>query len=366
MSEMRHMYKDLRQKFVDSLRQDLIGPYDFDEELHESPTTSYIMGRLSPTNDDYTFVVDNEVDYSDESKEVDEDGTTDEVEYDETIYLSKNKQSSAGLKIFVPIEAKNVSVSMKWADYKNEKEEGSPLFKRYQKEFVREIDISVSNKQGYHIESEIYLSWLVHKLDTGYKMLSIYIENKRNNVKDNVGKHIFQVELEIRSDDEILVSENIANGKQEEEDYFFDKKPIFSRGYGCAAVWGDVIGNTVKMIKTDFLPEKEINGMDVNLEKFNDYFSMLEFSEPESKESTINKIEDMLGDYAMWINQLSSHEYMKVDDYIEIGKEKIGKCNSNLERMIEGLNLIKEDDVAYQAFVFMNKEIGRASCRERV
>lgn len=41
---MRFIYKDLRQKFVDILRNDLIGPYEEDEELRESPTSSYTWG----------------------------------------------------------------------------------------------------------------------------------------------------------------------------------------------------------------------------------------------------------------------------------------------------------------------------------
>ena len=55
---MRLVYKDLRKKFIDSLRTDIIGPYEENEELRESPTSSYIMGRLSPEGEDYSFVLD--------------------------------------------------------------------------------------------------------------------------------------------------------------------------------------------------------------------------------------------------------------------------------------------------------------------
>ena len=352
---MRHAYKDLRQKFVDSLRQDLIGPYDMEEEIMESPTTSYIMGRLSPVNDNYTFLADKEVDFSEKKEESNEDDLTDELENDDTLYVSKNKQSSAGLKVFVANDVKHITALLKWADYRHNEVDEKHSFKRFQKEFPKEIDVSKSNVTGECIEKDIYLSWLVHKLDTGYKMISVYIENRRNQVKDNVEKHIFQVELEITSDEEVFVSENIAYGKQEEEDYFYNRKPIFSRGYGCAAVWKDVVGNCVKSIKTDFLPEKEINGMDADLEKFKDYFSMLEFSLPENKEIIIDKLQSILGDYALWISRLESHEYMKSEDYQSVGREKIDRCYMNLDRMIEGLELIQKDEESFQAFIFMNQ-----------
>ena len=348
---MRFVYKDLRQKFVDSLRTDLIGPYEEDEELRESPTSSYIMGRLSPEGEDYSFVLDKD-DFSENDSE---EGLIEDIEIDDTLYISKNKQSSLGLRVFLSQENDLIKVKMKWADYLGREEEGKFSFMRMPKEFKKNINVRSSNISGIHIEKDIYLSWIVHKLDTGYNMVSIYLENRRYKVKDYVAKNIFQAELEVLNNELGFVSENLAYGMKEEEDYFFNKKPIFARGYGCAASWDNIDGNTVKIIKSDFIPEKEINGVDLNLDKYKGYFSMLEFSKPEKKESTFQELEEILGDYALWISRLESHEYMKDETYKPIGKEKIRICNENLDRMIDGLKIIKENDKAYQAFIFMNE-----------
>ena len=155
--------------------------------------------------------------------------------------------------------------------------------KKYGKgEFQENINVKSSNILGLHIERDIYLSWIVHRLETSYKMVSIYLENRRHKVKDYVSKNIFQVELELVNNELGFVSENLAHGMKEEEDYFFNKKPIFARGYGCAARWDKVDGNTVKIVTSDFLPEKEINGVDLNLDKYRGYFSMLKFSKSEA------------------------------------------------------------------------------------
>ena len=92
---MRLVYKDLRQKFIDSLRTDLIGHYEEDEELRESPTTSYIMGRLSPEGEDYSFFLDRDSFSENDSEE----GIIDDIESDDTLYISKNKQASLGLRV---------------------------------------------------------------------------------------------------------------------------------------------------------------------------------------------------------------------------------------------------------------------------
>ena len=101
---MRLVYKDLRQKFIDSLRTDLIGPYEENEELRESPTSSYIMGRLSPEGEDYSFVLDKDGFSENDS----EDDLIEDLEIDDSLYISKNKQGSLGLKFFLFKDRKSV------------------------------------------------------------------------------------------------------------------------------------------------------------------------------------------------------------------------------------------------------------------
>ena len=353
---MRHIYKELRQEFINSLRRDLIGPYEENEELFESPTTAYIMGRLSPINDDETILDYNEIATEDDVQEENENDSTEEAETDDTLYMSKNKQSSAGLKVFLTDEINEIDVHMSWADYCHDEVEGKHLFRRCPQKFNTKINVIKSNVEGKHIDKDIYLSWLVHSINNGTKMVSVYIENRRKDVKDNVEKHIFQTELMLTGNGEgIFLSENLAYGKRNEEDYFYNKKPIFSRGYGCAAVWSDVSGNCADVIKTDFLPEQEVNGMDADLEKFNGYFSMLEFSNGENKQLILDKLKHILEDYRLWVARLETHEYMKDEKYLDIGNEKITKCKDNLTRMTEGFNLISQNEQAFEAFLFMNK-----------
>lgn len=366
---MRNTYKELREEFINNLRVDLIGPYSEDEEIFESPTTSYIMGRLSPidenieinNDEDGQYETGSETDWSEQ-----EDGHFQEDDGNdppEVIHLSKNKQSSAGLKVFLSEETNELVAKIKWADYvhvENEKD-GSKThsFKRLPKTFKKNINISKSNLEGVLLEKSIYLSWLTHRLKNKNKMVSIYIENRRTEGLDTTNKHIFQVEMKLEGKDEkeIFLSESLAYKKSEPDDYFYNKKPIFSRGYGCAAIWRGVIGHTARYVKADFLPSQEVNGMDADLINFKNYFSMLDFSKTENREETINKISELLNDYATWIARLDTHEYMKDENYTEIGQEKIELCNDNLNRMREGLEIIRTNEEAFTAFLFMNKSM---------
>ena len=149
---MRLVYKDLRQKFIDSLRTDLIGPYEENEELRESPTSSYIMGRLSPEGEDYSFVLDKDGFSENDS----EDDLIEDLEIDDSLYISKNKQGSLGLKFFLFKGNNEVIVNMKWADYLGREEEGKYSFLRFPKTFQETINVESSNISGIHIE-KIYI-----------------------------------------------------------------------------------------------------------------------------------------------------------------------------------------------------------------
>ena len=348
------MYKELREEFVDSLMKDLIGPYDEEEELKESPVSSYIMGKLAPSREN----VQVEDGFSGDFVEGEEDEEAYPEDEEERIHLSKNKQSSAGLKVFVNEQTDRVRATVCWADYQHNHDstDSKHTFKRFGKTHNVELSVKKSNLKGIHLEKNIYLSWLIHKLNSGTRMISVYVENRRNEVKDHVEKHIFQVNLSLEGiNEEPFISEAYAYGKKDEDDYFYHKKPVFARGYGCAADWEYVSGNYALKVKTAFIPRKEINGLDADLDKFKGYFSMLEFSREYNREESIEKIDMLLNDYEVWIDQHRDHEYMKDPDYKEIGERKIRLCEMNLNRMIEGMSLIEGNDTAYQAFLFMNE-----------
>ena len=48
----RSKYAEVRQKIIDAIRTDLIGPLDPKEVLDENPRYSYLVGMLEPQRDE--------------------------------------------------------------------------------------------------------------------------------------------------------------------------------------------------------------------------------------------------------------------------------------------------------------------------
>lgn len=373
---MRNRYKELRNEFVTSLKRDLIGPYNDDEIINESPTSSYIMGRLSPIDENVNIYKEddnllssiesvneiNPINQEPHFNDIDENNEEDS-DANEILNLSRNKQSSAGLKVYLAEKTQSIIVKVNWADYVQSEVEINNSrrnrYKRTPKYFRKEINITKSNLEGEPLENGIYLVWLTYKLTNKNRMVSVFVENRRTGEKESNQKNIFQVQLnlEAKDDENYFLSESLAYEKDEADDYFYYKKPIFSRGYGCGATWGGVIGHTTKYIETDFLPGKEVSGMDAELKQFKNHFSMLHFSVLENRDVTLSNLTDLLDDYDVWIQRLSKHEYMQNSNYIEIGSERIEHCKENLRRMREGLDLLHTNDEAFKAFLFMNNSV---------
>ena len=109
----------VREKILEALRIDLMGPQEECEALNEMPTVSYITGMLYPsdtsfsedeTYDDQEFM-NNE--YYTEDRN---DSSTGMEDYDsETLAQGKfKKQASCGLTCYVGADVSVITASIKW------------------------------------------------------------------------------------------------------------------------------------------------------------------------------------------------------------------------------------------------------------
>lgn len=342
---------------MEELGKDLIGPYEENEVLEvDSPLSSYISGILAPPKSKINCnveILNSKFESNDELEQNDDE-----------IIPSKHRQNSLGLKFYVKENTSNIKVTATWGDYKHIEDSSDDKvkhkFKRIPKEAIVNIDVTKSNLEGVEVESEVFLSWIVHKLDkTNNRMISLYIENRRREDNHNVELHMFQVKLTIEGTEDkyIFISENEAYGNFNEDDYYYRLKPIFSRGYGCATDWENISGVTVNKINTTFLPTSETQGMDSELDNFKNAFSMLNFMKTSEKDKTLKILSQLLKEYNDWIGRLRTHRFMSDEAYVDIGNKKIKKCYENLRRMKEGLDLIRNNDTVYEAFKFMNEAI---------
>ena len=378
----------VRQKILDAVRKDLIGPTSDCEQLNEVPTSSYITGLLYPADTDVTEDENyNDVEFTEKNFDADgetlEAGIFEEEEPEDRVKGGFQKPSSIGVSFYVSDNVQKVNAYINWGKYyaeqvqgevidetleedaENKKKKKHTIYIREQMNDVVEIDFNLMGRsKQIPLESNgnIYIYVMKMQLDNGYKMVSVYLHNndKPDGDEKEYAKVMFQVEMLIADDlmSPIFVPEYLCRKVELEDEYYYKGRPVYARGRGCAATWekkAEEINATA--IKSSFIPDYEIPSVSAQIDDMPEHaFSMLQMGSPKKKSEVIQNLRTLTEMYGSWITDaLTNDEAMHDDKFKATGQTIIDKCNDANRRMNAGIDLIENNDKVYQAFVFMNQ-----------
>ena len=367
-------YARIRQRIIDALKTDLIGPMAKDEVMDESPVFAYLTGMLFPrTMDELTLEALTDVNSSEDAFSEDDDYTPppDEDDNDPVSSAKFKKQSSIGMSFYVKSSEENIKFRVRWGDYHKfteaqMKADGTEkAVVRYQREdqeafvdvalnsFARSADYSIP------VDSNIKLHVTKMKLKTAYTLVTAYVINERPQSED-IASVMFQVELSAVANGEegMFMAEHICREILEVDEFYYEQRPVFGRGRGCAVVWESDNNRAAKVVSTAFIPEYEFPGVSAALEGFDKfYFSMRLLGQANKREVIFERLNVLASSYEKWINEkLVQNEKMQNPSFAEkIGNKIISKCVDSLNRIKEGIALIENNERAYTAFCFMNR-----------
>lgn len=369
----RFKYTEVRQKIIEAIRTDLIGPREDEEVLEENPRYAYLVGMLDAQNDDedYSSAGEQEVD-ADMAIEDGEDYTAGEEDDNEPISTTRFQlPSSIGISFYVQSDLNGLNLDVCWGDYskssrkytgKDEKEHSRAVYTRIpMKETVRVVfaDFIRTNDYPLVCDSNVHVHVSRIPLKGGYSLVTAYVVNKRKNPANSTERLMFQVELKAHAEDgrPVFIAEHICREILAADEFYFAQRPILGRGRGCAAVWDKPVNGKTTSISTAFIPEYEFPGVSAALDGFDQYyFSTLTMSKKAKKDETIGKLKTLADSYDSWITKtLSGSKRMEDQAFRErIGNTVIGRCQDALRRIREGIHIIETDDTAFEAFCFMN------------
>lgn len=368
----RFEYAKTRQNIIDTLKVDLMGPMEPDEVLTENPMFAYLVGMLYPQTIATSKEISEQEIESDVAYEDDADYTSGEEDDNEPISVTRFKQqSSIGISFYISNSQSNIDVDVSWGDYirssrkeinKDGKEVSKAIFIREQKQSTVHVDFSeftTSKDYRIDIDSNVWLHVSRIKLKNGYSFITTYLINHRPKEENAVESIMFQVQITAYSSDGyVFLSEDICREVLAPDEFYFKQRPIFGRGRGCAATWGNSVDGKCAYVASDFIPQYEFPGVSAALEGFDKfYFSMSFMAKKSNKVETLEKLNTLANSYENWINEtLVNDEKMRDSEFQEIiGNSVIAKCNQSLSRIREGIELIDSDDLTFAAFCFMNR-----------
>ncbi len=373
-------FASARDKILEAVRIDLMGPQIENEVLDEPPMNSYITGMLYPADTDIS-----EEDMLDElefiSEEyhsaVESDNLQEDEDADERHIGGFKKQASIGISCYVASSVENIEVCVKWGSYtkehikkiekrgNEEKEVSKTVYVREQQEDSVNIDLTSFKRAAtlpLKTDNRLVLHVVQIKLKSGYKMISVHLHNHRDKNVEHEKEYeniLFQVELTLATSnsDHIFVPEHICREKELDDEFYYESRAVYARGRGCAATWEiSKDSQNASYVKTVFIPDYEINSVSPTIKEFEkNTFSMLYMAQTKNKEGIVKRLNRLCKSYGVWIQELNNSEMMKQEKFKNKGEEIIKKCIDAQNRIQKGINLIAEDDEVFNAFCFMNQ-----------
>lgn len=373
-------YAEVRGRILDAVRKNLIGPMEPEESIRERPTITYITGMLYPTD---SAEVDMAEDYTEpgfpEAEEQQGDGELEApiIEEDESEPVQKGrfkKPSSLGISFYVEESVKSLRADVSWGMYHQEKrsvEKTTSSGDVQQKEetvYVRgpvmesvALNSGQSGKIRLQQNSQVSLYLMQRRLSNGYRMISLYLHNDTGNGGEEYERVMFQAELAVSASDgsPVFVPEFLCRQKEIEGEYYYKSRPVFARGRGCAAVWEKNDGDRyARTVKSAFIPDHEICAVSPELHGIPEKaFSMRSMAKPDRKEETLKILRLLASLYAEWIEGLRKRSASDASMTGSVSAKIIGECRNALARISAGIDLLQNDEKAFQAFLFMNQSM---------
>lgn len=371
----RFKYAKVRQKIIDAIRTDLIGPLSPEEVLDENPRFAYLVGMLEPQLGDNTLneneqEIEADIDYGKE-----ENFTAGEEDDNEPISTTKFQlPSSMGISFYIESSLEDICLDVTWGDYtqsiektigKDEKEHRHKVYRRVpESETVRVKFSEFGRTKNYSLvqDSNVHVHVSRIPLKDEYSLVTAYVVNKRSNPDNDVEGLMFQVGLRAHAEDcsDVFIAEHICRKVLESDEFYFEQRPIMGRGRGCAAVWGKTVNGRTNYVESAFIPEYEYPGVSSALEGFQPtYFSTWQMSARGKKTETIQKLNTLADSYEEWIDKtLAGSLRMNNTEFRDkIGNTVIAHCRDVLRRIREGIHIIETDDISFESFSFMNAVI---------
>jgi hypothetical protein len=365
---VEEIMREVREELLDRLRLEFTGPNEIDEELEELPSLRYMNGILWPPESSVSMTEDenNEVAGKRESKE--------EFSNEKDIPLSKSlNPSSMGLSFAVEPTCEKILVNVAYGRYEKL---GHNHWKRIQINDSIEVEMKETPKRLSRLikgEKGVYIEYLIRKFQKKYT-ISLFLVNKRSFSKDlkteqdsdllfqpelvitskdrNVTHPFLNREIESSVDDEIFQFEDTRSDK-----LLYHDKHVFAMGHGTSVEWVDVLPELKKAgeLRTNTLPAYEVPRVIPKNWDGEGSLKMMDLANAKNGEELYALIKPLLDDYTQWILKVEN-KAKKLDDSLkEIAEEHIENCKNSYERMHKGLNIVKTNKKAFQAFLFANR-----------
>lgn len=389
----------MRKELIEELIKEVYGPRNGSEEVIEgNPFTEYITGVIVPRTwkkdepdpDSEITGPGGEYSLSDDDSSDDEYLSFPVVELD-----PRMKISTFGISFMVEGKNPSMEICITWGTYEPEKKDPEKnTWKRTPHYYNKELLLDKDTEKGKRIQIDndggrgIYL-YIKRTPSDSYYTIRIQLVNdidisKCDNLEDKARNTLFQPSIRIiLKDDTRIVNPSMDKIADAQLSFLYRQRPVLAMGHMCSAIWKDIDYHDKidrEIIWTDgiYFRDKceKFFECDVRTEfipLYPDPYPLFDWNKDYGKNPELSahilsemwerdKIDEYLkplidGYNDKWIDN-NKHEIEKLDGVQKkIPYELVDKQIELLDRMMKGINILKDDEDARLSFCFANRAI---------
>ncbi|MCU0421532.1 MAG: hypothetical protein MUC81_01885 [Bacteroidia bacterium] len=227
----------------------------------------------------------------------------------------------------------------------------------------KSIDKLLVDKDGKEINLKLNIRNRTHENNStnNIHLLTFTLINLNTGGAENIKNEdcFFQVSFSVTANEKCFCPYKAAASKTDKDDeksnlLLFRKKKTFAVGHGCSPAWNDNDIDFTDSITTEAIPVYEIKPIVPN-ELKNVVLKMFDLSDLSDKDITTNLVK-LNAEYEAWIdrqNEIANAELK--DELLQTALRHIDTCRLCLQRMKEGIEVLKSNEKVNRAFKLMNR-----------
>ncbi|OHV66831.1 helicase-related protein [Pseudofrankia sp. BMG5.36] len=372
---------DDRQKIVEYLERQLVGPVDGpDEVLHEAPDRRYLTGLLYPRTEVTSYQVAEQSDEILDEVPGQVGNQTDEADEDPLTLAGQNKPSSVGLS-FVTSECSPIIVEIEAARYvpagrgRDDRQEWRRTPIRLVGDDAVRIEPPGDASQARLTGSKpildgrasIEVVWRRQGHAGAIVTVSMVNQVRAETHAEMTAGCLLQVTMQAKpaaGTIERYPSTPHLYGDEETEELelLYRTVPTYAIGHGAAAAWTGNGRETPEWVHTAFLPRQVVPGISFEVaghEKILDLARLTEF-DTEAWPELVRGLNGFVDSYEAWADSLRTRVDSDVPPALRAAAARvISDVDAARTRMRAGVRLLEADPTVRRAFALANRAMHR-------
>ncbi len=298
--------------------------------------------------------------------------------YDETVRLANEFFPSAiGLTFIADRPAKGLLVRPRAARYES-RQPADPEAKLREwhripldlKPVVVTVDPAKSCGMGeFDVAPDLKVRHLYHRRADGTWLVTVTLLNAKESPPDSLRSAsdcFFQVGFDVRDPGGGFVfheyrsaSRSLTDPEEAALELLYRNRRSYAAGHGCAADWGEEMGERTDWIATSIVPAFKVAPVEPR-STGGDELSMYFLSRAEGKvkdDQILTTLENLPREYEEWIKAREGEVAMLPERLRGAAANNLAECRNCLERMRVGIGLLKSDPLLRHAFLLANRAI---------